>query len=205
MTDRATSPHLRLVLASASPRRLELLRQIGLDPLVDPSTVDEILPEGVDAATAARRLAEAKGREVATRHDPATTVVLAADTVVCVGTAVLGKPADEDDAVRMLRALSGATHEVHTGLWVRGPHGEVADTATTHVRFRRLADEEIRAYVDTGEALDKAGAYGIQGRAASFVEHVDGEYSNVVGLPLGLVTRLLAGAGIRLHERWSGR
>lgn len=202
MTGPSAAHPPRLVLASASPRRLDLLRQIGLDPLVDAATVDESAPSDLDAATVARLLATRKAEEVAPRHRADGSIVLAADTVVSVDGILLGKPAGPDDAAAMLGRLSGTAHEVHTGVWVGTAERHAADTATTRVRFRELDPAEIRAYVATGEAADAAGAYAVQGRAAAFVTHLEGEYSNVVGLPLALVTRLLAEVGLRIHDCW---
>jgi septum formation protein len=193
-----------LVLASASPRRIELLRQIGLDPEIDPADIDESVPEGVAPSAVARHLAEQKAATVAARHADRDVVVLAADTVVSVGPATLGKPRGHDEAVEMLSWLGGRTHEVHTGVWVGSlASGRATSTVvTTHVTMRPLGTDEIAAYVATGEGVDAAGAYAIQGRAAAFVERVDGEYSNVVGLPLARVASLLADVGIEVHHRW---
>jgi len=202
----APSP-CRLVLASASPRRRELLRQVGLDVLVIPPAEAERLPvEGETPQVYVAGAARAKAEQVA-RLRPAD-LVLGSDTVVVVGGEVLGKPtgptpgARAADAARMLRLLSGRRHEVHTGLaLVRGNRMVAADVVTTVVGFRCLAAWEIAAYVASGEAWDKAGAYGIQGRAAVFVERVEGCYFNVVGLPLARLWELLVGAGCR---PWGG-
>ncbi|HSL57331.1 MAG TPA: Maf family protein [Acidimicrobiales bacterium] len=193
--------HLALVLASASPRRLDLLRSVGLDPVVDPADVDEVLDGHLDAATAATTLALTKGRAVSPRHPGA--VVLGADTVVEVDGDLLAKPVDADDAARMLRRLSGRTHRVVTGVAVIDPAGEArTDAALATVRFHPLDEREIVAYVATGEPDDAAGAYAVQGRAAAFVAEVTGEPSTVIGLPVATTVRALRWAGIDVVTTW---
>lgn len=192
-----------LVLASASPRRRALLDAMGLVHEVEPADVDETPRPGEDAAALVCRLAEAKARTVLDRRIAAVTEptgldgpeVLAADTVVVLDGRVMGKPLDADEAVAMLRALSGRTHEVLTGVAVARPvdDGTGVDVAVerTSVTFSTLTDAEILAYVATGEPLDKAGAYGIQGRAGAFVAGIEGSHDNVVGLPTARVAALL--------------
>lgn len=183
-----------LRLASASPRRAELLRGLGVrfDTVVP--DVDERRLPGEQAADHVLRLAILKAR-TALAPD---VVVIAADTEVVIDDEVLGKPVDDDDARRILRALSGRTHEVITGLAIAtahdtGPGADIhATTETTRVTFAELRDADIDWYVATGEPHDKAGAYGIQGRGGLFVERIDGNYHNVVGLPLGRLRSLLA-------------
>jgi len=197
----------RLILASASPRRRELLRRIGLHvAVVPPADVERPPREGDSPEEYVTAAALAKAQQVAEAHPE--DLVLGADTVVVVDGRVLGKPAGATaqaraaDAARMLRLLSGREHQVHTGLaLVRGNRSLATDVVTTQVRFRPLAAWEIAAYVATGEPLDKAGAYGIQGRAAVFVEQVRGCYFNVVGLPLARLWELLLGSGCR---PWAG-
>ncbi|QGG96832.1 Maf family protein [Actinomarinicola tropica] len=186
-------PPAPLVLASASPRRLDLLRQAGVEPAVEPADVDETSPPGATPESLAVGLARTKAQEVAAGHAGEDLVVLGADTVVVVDGRILGKPTDADDAARMLSALSGRTHHVVTGVaLVDARTGRTVDgLARTDVRMRHLDAEEVAAYVATGEPLDKAGAYGIQGLAAVFVEGIEGDYTNVVGLPLPLVDVLL--------------
>ena len=187
-----------LVLASASPRRLELLRSLGLDVRVEPSGYDEPDDPTAPPQTLAIRHAAAKAREVQARFPD--DLVVAADTVVDVDGVALGKPRDPDDAARMLRMLSGRTHAVHTAYAIAFPGRRdlIEESSTTKVRFYRLGDDEIADYVATGEPMDKAGAYAIQGLASRYVERIEGEYSNVVGLPVSLVYRMLAsGHGIR--------
>jgi septum formation protein len=183
---------MRLILASASPRRRELLRHAGFDFEVRSSTVEEIVLPGEAAEEFARRAARDKAVIVAASAPP-DSLVLGADTVVVAGHAILGKPADAEDATRMLRLLSGATHRVITGVClVRAPDRvEALAHETTLVTFRSLSEEEIASYVASGEPFDKAGAYGIQGLASKFVTRIEGCYFNVVGLPVALVYDLL--------------
>jgi septum formation protein len=178
-----------IVLASASPRRVTLLRQVGLAfTVVDPGP-DRDWPGQAEPRHGVRALALEKARRVAGRRPEA--LVIGADTVVVVGGARLGKPASEAEAVEMLRRLQGRTHEVWTGLaTVRGGEQRTA-AEVTKVLFARLEEAELRAYARTGEPLDKAGAYGIQGLAAQFVRRVEGDYSNVVGLPLARLRQML--------------
>lgn len=192
-----------LVLASASPRRLDLLRRIGLDPVVDPADVDETVPPGTTPAVAALDLARHKAATVAERRSD-HVVVLGSDTLVALGQDALGKPTSPDDAVSMLRRLSGRTHQVHTGVSTIGVRtGLCRDVVvSTVVSMRPLTDDDIAAYVATGEPLDKAGSYAIQGLAALFVDRIDGDHSNVVGLPLPATARLLADHGIDVVAGW---
>lgn len=187
-----------LVLASNSPRRRELLRQIGLSFSVDPADVDETMLPGEKPGEFAVRVAVDKARVAAGRAGQA--VIVAADTIVVVDDEVLGKPVDRDDAVRMLSRLSGRDHRVITGLAIiDAQNGRVASaSAVTQVWFRTLAAHEIAAYVASGEPLDKAGAYGIQEKGALFVERIDGCYFNVVGLPLALLGSMLQSFDVRL-------
>ncbi len=185
----------RLVLASASPRRLELLTQVALVPdAVDPAAIDETpLAHELPAAHAAR-LAEAKARAVAARHQGA--YVLAADTVVAVGRRILPKAEDDETARRCLTLLSGRRHRVHGGIALVTPAGKIATRRVeTVVVLKRLTPAEIDDYVRSGEWRGKAGGYAIQGLAARFVRFVEGSYSNVVGLPLLETAQLLAGHG----------
>ena len=185
-----------IILASQSPRRRELLSLYGIPFVVDPSQADEDHVEGTGAERV-KKLAQVKCAEVALRHPG--RFVLAADTLVCVDEEILGKPTDEADAARMLRLLSGRAHEVHTGVCLRLPDGrELCGVDTAKVHFMVLTDEMIRRYIATGEPMDKAGAYGIQSTAGIFISHIEGSPSNVIGLPLGLLTRFFAEAGIEL-------
>jgi septum formation protein len=184
-----------LVLASASPRRLELLRQIGLAPdLIDPAESDETPHEGETARRLALRLAKAKAQAVSARRPDA--FVLAADTVVAVGRRLLGKPADAAEAERMLRLLSGRAHRVLSAVAAVAPGGRAgARLSETRVVFKRLTDAEIEGYLAGGEWDGKAGGYGVQGRAGAFVTQIAGSYTGVVGLPLYETRALLVGLG----------
>jgi septum formation protein len=178
-----------VVLASQSPRRREILMFAGIPFVVRPAGVPEIRGEGELAPAYVQRLALEKARAVT--PEPGE-IVLAADTTVVIDEdSVFEKPAHAADARRMLKALSGRTHRVLTGICLLGTGIEVIDMATTHVRFAPLSDSEIDNYVATGEPMDKAGAYAIQGRAAKFVESIDGCYFNVMGLPVSLVYKHL--------------
>jgi septum formation protein len=187
----------KLVLASASPRRLDLLRQIGIVPdVVDPAEIDETpLPRELPAALV-MRLAQAKAATVNPRHPDA--FVLAADTVVACGRRILGKPTDEAAARRFLTLLSGRRHRVYGGIALIGGDGRLSQRrVVSQVAFKRLTESEIAAYLATGEWQGKAGGYAIQGYAAAFVSWMAGSYSNVVGLPLYETAQLLTGRGYR--------
>ena len=193
-----------LILASASPRRRELLTQAGYRFAVQPSSIPEFLRPGEDAIRFATRLAREKAEEVFARQPSSTrpVMVLGADTVVVCQTEVMGKPADAADAARMLLLLSGGTHQVVTGVAVVWGSGSAEVAAeVTQVTMRTLSPQEVAAYVATGEPMDKAGAYAIQGYAGRWIPRIHGCYFNVVGLPLALVTSLLEGAEQRLANR----
>ncbi len=200
----------RLVLASGSPRRREMLQNLGVDFAVRPADVDESPLAGERPEPYVLRLARAKARASAAsnpclsappaRHE----IVLAADTIVTQDGELLGKPRDAADARRMLERLSGREHEVLTGVAVARAGGQQAEhlraeVERTRVRFAELSPAEIAWYVASGEPLDKAGAYAVQGLGALFVARLDGNYSNVVGLPLPLTYRLLAEVGFSLR------
>ena len=186
----------KIILASNSPRRKELLSQIGLVFDLAPADVDESVLPGEAPEPYAVRLALAKAGAAAERAGEG--IVIAADTIVTVGGAILGKPADNADASRMLQALSGREHQVVTALAVMDASTQrsIVRTSVTKVWFRELSEREIAAYVATGEPLDKAGAYGIQERGALLVERIEGCYSNVVGLPLSLLGGMLREFGV---------
>jgi septum formation protein len=196
-----------LILASGSPRRRELLTQAGYTFEVRPANIPEDPRPGEDPIVYVTRLAREKAetvfREVgasgslrASAEAESSLKVLGADTTVTLDNAILGKPADAEDAARMLRLLSGRTHRVITGVaLVTAKRTEVAAEVTA-VRFLTLSDEEIAAYIATGEPMDKAGAYGIQGRAAKWIPRIEGCYFNVVGLPLALVSSMLETASV---------
>jgi septum formation protein len=189
----AAQPHL--VLASASPRRRDLLAQIGLVPaLIDPAEIDETPLRGELPAPLAKRLARLKAEAIAARHRGA--VVLAADTVVACGRRVLPKAETEAEMRRCLALLSGRRHRVYGGICVIAPDGHMAlRLVATAVMFRRLTELDIGRYLATDEWRGKAGGYAIQGRAAAFVRAINGSYSNVVGLDLFTVASLLRGIG----------
>jgi septum formation protein len=185
---------MRLVLASASPRRRELLTAAGFEFDVDAADVDETPAPGEAPAPYVLRLARAKAEVVAARH-PARAVI-AADTAVSVDGAILGKPADAGDAARMLERLSGRTHAVLTGVAVAYGAKIHADVEETTVWMSPLGPDDIKEYVKSGEPLDKAGAYAIQGLASRFIPRIEGSYTNVVGLPVAAVVQLLRRAGL---------
>jgi septum formation protein len=188
---------MTLVLASASPRRAELLAAAGFAFRVVPADVDET-PRADELPQAyALRVAREKADAVFHRCRESGSTVLGADTIVVLNGEILGKPDDSGDARRMLGLLSNAVHDVHTAVVVRTSHGERAQVVTTRVHFRPLDDNEIEWYVASGEPHGKAGAYAIQGRAARFVDRIEGSWSNVVGLPIAEVYRLLKALSVQ--------
>ncbi len=198
---------MSLVLASASPRRQELLRAAGIAITVQPTNIPEVPKDSEAPKVFAERLAREKAWAVFKERP--NDFVLGADTIVVVDRQILGKPQNPADAERMLRLLSGRTHEVTTAVCLMGPRSAAATglgakaesslgetrSETTQVTMAALSDEEIRAYVATGEPMDKAGAYAIQGMASRWIPRIEGDYSNVVGLPVALVYRMLKEAG----------
>jgi septum formation protein len=192
-----TAPTSILVLASASPRRAALLREAGIAFHVAPADVDESTRAGESAEAYVERLARGKAEAVWRLRTQA--FVLGADTTVVAGEEILGKPEDEADAARMLRALSGRSHRVLTGVCLKGPSSFLrAAVVSTVVTFLHLSEADIAWYVGTGEPLDKAGAYAVQGGASRFVQRIDGSFSNVVGLPMELVGTWCREAGIQV-------
>lgn len=185
----------RLVLASASPRRAELLAQLGLAAEAVPAHVDETYLPGEDPEAHARRLARAKAEAVAVARPGA--LVIGGDTVVVDGERVLGKPGDEEDAVAILLSLAGREHDVLSAVALAGDGETVCAVGRARVRFRAFDAEEARAYAATGEPLDKAGAYGIQGMGAALVDRLDGDYYTVVGFPIVRFLALLEEKGWR--------
>ena len=186
-----------LILASASLRRAELLTAAGFDFVVIPADVDETPRATERAPDYALRVAHAKAERV-TGGLPPDYVVLAADTVVVAGGRLMGKPVDDADALTMLRSLSGNVHEVHTAVVVCVASRKVNRVVTTRVRFQPLTEAEIEWYIATGEPRGKAGGYGIQGRAARFIDSIDGSWSNVVGLPISTVYRMMKEVGVQV-------
>ena len=203
MTD-VDEPGAIVVLASASPRRRDLLASLGLRPgddlVIDPADTDESWESGEDPVAYVRRIAHDKASTVARRHPG--RVVLAADTTVDLDGRILAKPVDAEDAVVMLTGLAGRAHLAHTAVAVVDCDGSCrVEVVTTTVRFRDLEADEIAWYVATGEPLDKAGAYAIQGGAAAFVTRIEGSVSNVVGLPLAETVLALRAAGVTVAGR----
>ncbi len=186
---------MHLILASQSPRRSELLRQAGFSFEVAPSDVDETVRPGEAPTAYALRVAKDKAAVAARRCRKSGSVVLAADTVVVAGGEILGKPEGPDDARRMLKSLSGRDHMVHTAVVVLAGGGEYWEITTSRVRLLPLSDAEVDWYVASGEWDGKAGGYAVQGRAARFIDWLEGSWSNVVGLPVATVYRLFKAAG----------
>lgn len=182
----------KFVLASASPRRREILDIFKLDYDVIKSDADEsTVDKNIEPSLYVQELALLKGADVA--KNLKNKIVISADTIVYYDGEVLGKPADEEDAFRMLSKLSGQTHTVYTGVCVMNTDTmlTVCETGATKVKFKKLSDEKIRAYIKTGEPMDKAGAYAVQGLGATLIEKIDGDYFNVVGLPLEITAHIL--------------
>ena len=199
---------LHLVLASGSPRRLELLQQAGIEPeRLLPADVDETPERGEHPRSLAKRLSKTKAETVFSilkeRGESENRLVLSADTVVSVGRQILPKAELIDDAVANLRILSGRTHRVHTGVCLIGPSEKLRQRLVeTRVRFKRLSRDDIDSYLASGEWRGKAGGYAIQGLAGSFVVRLVGSYTNVVGLPLYETVALIGGEGFDIHQRW---
>ena len=191
----------KIILASASPRRKALLKQIGLKFEVEPSKQKEILDTRLEAGELVKKLSQEKAGEVAQEHGDA--IIIAADTVVLLGRKILGKPHDRLDARNMLRALSGKSHRVITGFTIIDTESKrtLSRSVETIVYIKLLTSSEIDAYVDSGEPLDKAGAYAIQGLGSVIVERIEGDYFNVVGLPLEALAESLKEFGIDVLEK----
>jgi septum formation protein len=195
---------VRLILASASPRRAELLRSAGYDFEIHAVDIDERSKPGEPPAEYVERLAKEKSSRrmadvVSGFSRTGDVVVLGADTAVVVGETILGKPHDAEDAARMLRRLSGRSHQVMTGVCLQTTQRSVSHVEISSVTFAQLTEDQIAWYVASGEGLDKAGAYAIQGLASRFIPRIEGSYSNVVGLPIAVVSDLLS----RLTNLWS--
>lgn len=189
----------QLILASKSPRRVELMRQIGLQFTVCPANIDESVEAGLKPAEAVALISRRKALEICRQHSK-EAIVVACDTVVACDDRIFGKPNGPEDAAAMLRTLSGRTHMVYSGLTVCRNAEAVTITECTEVTFRTLTDTEILAYVRSGEPMDKAGAYGIQGLGAVLIEKINGDYYNVVGLPLCQLMQMLRSFGVELLQ-----
>jgi septum formation protein len=183
--------NFQIVLASGSPRRRELLTQAGYTFSVEAADVDESVRIGEEAGDYVKRLAEEKAQAGLARHADQNVIVLGADTTVVCDDEILAKPADAEDAKRMLRRLSGRVHEVLTGVAVATHAGVVSGVETTEVTFAEIPEAELDLYCATAEPMDKAGAYGIQGYAARWIPRIDGDYFNVMGLPIARVVRMI--------------
>ena len=185
-----------IILASGSPRRQELLDRMGIrDFTVSVPQVDEVCPEGLTPQETVCHISRQKSAAV---HAAADDIVITADTMVFLDDRRLGKPRDEADALRMLSALQGRSHVVCTGVTVRQGQRMLTRAQTTQVWFRPASTEELKAYIRSGEPMDKAGAYGVQGLGALLVERIDGDFFNVMGLPVVLLSRMLAEFGVTL-------
>lgn len=188
----------KIVLASASPRRKELLAQIGIvSPIIAPADADESVFGGLPPEEMVKSLAALKA-ETAAGNFPKDHIVIGSDTVVVADGVVCGKPQDREDAEKMIRSLSGRSHEVLTGLCVIRGEEKICELGKAEVWFRTLSENEIKGYCSTNEPYDKAGAYGIQGLAAAFAERIDGDYYSIVGLPLCALARILSVMGVSL-------
>lgn len=187
---------MEIILASASPRRRELLERMGVAKfsVISPDA-DETMEEGLPPAEQVERLSRLKAEAVAAEAD-ADALIIAADTVVALEGTILGKPVGEEDAFRMLSALSGVRHQVYTGVTVRQNDRILTRHEVTSVDFRALEPEEVELYIATGECMDKAGAYGIQGYGALLVEGINGDYYNVMGLPVACLFQMLKEFGV---------
>ena len=187
----------KIILASASPRRKELLKQIGVEFSIEKAAGEEVLTTDIPTE-AVKELACQKAREIADKYD--ADVIIGADTVVAAAGQILGKPKDAEDAVRMITMLQGCAHEVITGVTVilKKEKKEICFAEATTVHVFPMTEAQIRTYVDSKEPMDKAGAYGIQGRFAAYVSGIEGDYNNVVGLPVGRLYQELLRAGIDL-------
>ncbi len=186
---------MEIILASQSPRRKELLELMGLSFTIKVADIDETMTPGADPAEEVGRVSRLKAMAI---HADEDALVIAADTIVVCQGKILGKPHSKQEAEDMLTLLSGRDHQVMTGYTVRKGDRLLTHTEVSHIHFRPLAPAEIRAYVETGEPMDKAGAYGIQGKAALFVSRLEGDYYNVMGLPICTLGQSLRSFGVRI-------
>lgn len=189
----------KIILASASPRRKELLQKYNIEFEVFITDVDESISEAISPEEFVLRISKKKVKAAVSQTHYSDAVILGADTIVTLDGVIFGKPKDKKDAAEMLRALSGRWHEVYSGVTLAflkdGQISYKQESCCTGVKFRNLKNEEIECYVETGEPMDKAGAYAIQGIASKFIEQIDGDYENVVGLPVQRVLKLIESTG----------
>lgn len=178
---------MKIILASKSPRRRDILEIMGVDFEVDVADVDESVDKGLSPVEAVCEISKRKAKAVAERHENEDCIIISADTVVVIDGKIIGKPKDKEDAFNIIKSLSAKTHEVYTGFTVRGRGKTKTDFEVTKVHFRELYDDDIRRYIATGEPMDKAGAYGIQQKGNLFVEYIHGDYYNVVGFPISKI------------------
>ena len=194
----------QMILASASPRRLELLRQVGIEPVVEPSHVQEVITSTIPGEVV-MELSRQKAEDIAGLPRGVPVIVLGADTVVAADGKILGKPKEREDAIRMVKLLQGRSHQVYTGVTLvfcgenssQNTSPVITFFEETEVCVFPMTDRQVEAYVDTKEPMDKAGAYGIQGKFAAYVKGIVGDYNNVVGLPVGRVCQELGKRGIK--------
>ncbi len=178
---------MKIILASKSPRRREILEVMGVEFEIDIADADESVEETLTPVEAVCEISKRKADAVSQRHRGEDCIIISADTVVVIDGKIIGKPRDEDDAFNIIKSLSGKTHEVYTGFTVCGKGKTKTDFEVTQVHFKDLCDDDIRRYVATGESKDKAGAYGIQQKGNLFVEYIHGDYYNVVGFPISKI------------------
>ncbi|OGH04538.1 MAG: hypothetical protein A2W22_04705 [Candidatus Levybacteria bacterium RBG_16_35_11] len=190
----------KIVLASKSPRRKELLKQIGLNFTVDISEIDERRFSHSSPLNLVKNLAKAKARIISKKHKDA--IIIAADTLVVLNKEIIGKPKSKRDAMQMLKKLNGKTHLVITGFTILDSKKEITEIVKTKVKFKKMTKKEIDDYVKTGEPLDKAGGYGIQGKGAIFIEGIKGDFFNVVGLPIYALSKALERSGVDVSSYW---
>ncbi|MDO4438815.1 MAG: Maf family protein [Eubacteriales bacterium] len=188
----------KLILASKSPRRMELIKMLDCPFMVDPASCEEVLPEGIDPKDAAQYLAAIKAEDVFNRHKNENPTVIGSDTVVVYKDKIFGKPADREAARSMLKALQGNTHEVYTGVVIKNANKTIAFTSVASVSFYKMSDSEIEAYINTGEPMDKAGAYGIQGKGALYIEKLNGDFYTVMGFPIAEIYHKIKFEGIEI-------
>lgn len=190
---------MNIILASASPRRHEILRDAGIDHIIRPASADETLPEGTAPREAVAMLARRKASAAVADHfATGEDIIIAADTLVAYGSEIYGKPKDRDDAYRMISSMTGSTHSVYTGVCVTNGVRYITEVEESVVHMRKAEDFEIYSYIDRFKPYDKAGAYGIQEAAGLFVCRIEGDYSNIVGLPLCRTGEMLKQFGVNL-------